>query len=396
MILPLGDTPNPRGVPYVTYAVIGFNCLVYLLWTLPLSGMVPDPRDPALVDYINTIGPLSPQGTSVRQLLTQTTRYDLFVFEHGYRPSNPDVGDLFASLFLHGGLMHLFGNMLFLWIYGDNVEQRLGRLRFLIWYLVTGVAATLFHSLFSARSPIPLVGASGAISGVLGFYFLWFPHNRVRLWVFLFPLLMDTFLVPARLVLGMYLFIDNLLPFLFSGGGGGGVAYGAHLGGFIAGVGAAWFMRRRAVERAPEDYPQTAIAEPTRSVAEDIADAAREGRYADAAQMYFAVPSEKSRRLMEPRTSLELARWLAEQRHGQAALIVYQRHLRDFPAGPGLAEAHLGAGLVQLYLMQQPAAAYQHLVDALDNNPDALTAGRAREALQVIGDMQKRAPFIDR
>ena len=101
--------------------------------------------------------------------------------------------------------MHLFGNMLFLWIYGDNVEYRLGRLAFLLWYLATGVAATLFFAVFALDSTVPLVGASGAISGVLGFYFLWFPRNTVRLFVFLFPFFMNVVAVPARIVLGVYL-----------------------------------------------------------------------------------------------------------------------------------------------------------------------------------------------
>jgi hypothetical protein len=280
--------------------------------------------------------------------------------------------------------------MLFLGIYADNVEHRQGRLAFLFWYLATGAAATLFHALFDRSSPIPLVGASGAISGVLGFYFLWFPHNRVRLWVFLFPFFMDVFLVPARLVLGMYLLLDNLLPFLIVSGGAGGVAYGAHLGGFIAGGLAAWVMGRRELTRAPEDYRAPREAAVPATPAEEIERAMTEGRPQQAAQWYFALPADRTRRVLDPRTSLELARWLAEAGHAQAALVVYQRHVRDYPTGPGLAEAHLGAGLVQLYLLGQPAAAYQHLVEALGSDPDPATADRARRALSDIAARQKR------
>jgi hypothetical protein len=238
-----------------------------------------------------------------------------------------------------------------------------------------GPSATLFHALFDADSPIPLVGASGAISGVLGFYFVFFPYNRVRLWVFLFPLFMNVLLVPARIVLGFYLLIDNLLPFLVAtgaGAGGGGVAYGAHLGGF------------------PDDYREAAGVGPPPTPGDQIAAALAEGQAQQAAQWYFALPSDRTRRLLAPTTSLELARWLAEHGHAQAALIVYQRHLRDYPAGPGLAEAHLGAGLVQLYLLDQPAAAYQHLVEALGHDPDPITADRARRALDDIALQQKR------
>jgi membrane associated rhomboid family serine protease len=391
MILPLGDAPNPKGVPFVTYAIIAINCAVYVLVTLPLSLVRPDPGDPALLEYLRAIGPMMPPGTSVRDLLTQATQYDLFVFENGYRPVDPSVTSLFASMFLHGGFMHLFGNMLFLWIYGDNVEHRLGSLAFPGWYLLTGAAATLFHALFDSTSPIPLVGASGAISGVLGFYFVWFPHNRVRLWLFLFPLFMDVFFVPARIVLGMYLLVDNLLPFLITSGTGGGVAYGAHIGGFLAGLGAAWIMRRREVAGVPDDYRKAGSDPPPPTPAEEIAGALAAGDGERAARWYFAIPSERTRGLLTPRTSLELARWLAEHGHAQAALTAYQRHLRDYPSGPGLAEAHLGAGLVQLHLLNQPTAAYQHLVEALSDHPDRVTAARARDALETIAAQQKRA-----
>ena len=104
-------------------------------------------------------------------------------------------------MFLHGGFMHLFGNMLFLWIYGDNVEKRLGMIPFVLWYLATGAAATLFHAAVFSTSDVPLVGASGAISGVLGFYFVWFPRNTVRVLLFLPPFIMQVIQIPARIVL---------------------------------------------------------------------------------------------------------------------------------------------------------------------------------------------------
>lgn len=390
MILPLGDAPNPRGTPLVTYALIAANCLVYALITLPLSAARPDPRDPLFAQYVRTVIEVMPPGTSLRQIVQQTTAYDLFVFAHGYRPAAPDALSLFTAMFLHGGFLHLAGNMLFLWIYGDNVEHRLGRLPFLFWYLATGVAATLAHAAFDADSPLPLVGASGAISGVLGFYFLWFPHNTVRLWVFFFPLFMNIVEVPARLVLGMYLIVENMLPFLATRGiEGGGVAYGAHIGGFIAGLAAAWVMGRRDVVGTPREFraPRRA-AVPT--PAEEIADALAAGDGETAARIYFALPADATRRALDPKTSLELARWLAEHGHGQAALVVYQRHLRDYPIGRGAAEAHLGAGLVLLHLLGQPAAAYQHLVEALELDPDPITEERAREALAYIATLQKR------
>src|SRR5262249_32019185 len=180
-------------------------------------------------------------------------QYDLVVFRWGFRPAAPSAVDALTCMFLHAGFLHLFGNMLFLWIYGDNVEHRLGSVPYLCWYLGTGVAATLFHMLRASGSEIPLVGASGAISGILGFYFFWSPRNRVRLLWLLPPFLMQVFEVPARIVLGIYLVLDNLLPYLFVSGDVG-VAHGAHIGGFLAGLAAAWLMGRREGAARPEGF----------------------------------------------------------------------------------------------------------------------------------------------
>ena len=207
MFLPLGDEPNPRGVPVVTYALLGLNIAVFLLVTLPLSAMRPDFDDPLLAEYVQALATLR---FSVDDVLEFVSAYDLIVFSYGFRPSDPDGIALFTSMFLHSGFMHLAGNMLFLWIYGDNVEHRLGRGRFLLAYLGTGVLATSSHAFLDLSSVLPMVGASGAISGVLGFYFVWFPKNRVRLWVMLFPFFMNVIYAPARFVLGMYLVVDNL------------------------------------------------------------------------------------------------------------------------------------------------------------------------------------------
>lgn len=148
MFLPVGDQPNPRGTPVVNYALIAANVLVFLAVSLPLSTQPADPGDPRLREYVEIIGQNLPPGVSAREVLEQVSAYDLFVFSFGYRPAEPSIVTLFTAMFLHGGFLHLFGNMLFLWIYGDNVEHRLGRIRYLIGYLLTGVAATLFHALF--------------------------------------------------------------------------------------------------------------------------------------------------------------------------------------------------------------------------------------------------------
>ena len=392
MFLPLGDEPNPRGVPVVTYALIGINVAVFLFVTLPLSGVRPAPDDPVLWEYLTALGPqLSPR--MEERLLLQLSAYDLVVFAYGFRPADPGVLTLLTSLFLHGGFMHLAGNMLFLWIYGDNVEHRLGPARYLAAYLGTGILATLSHAVLDFGSVIPMVGASGAISGVLGFYFIWFPRNRVRLWIMLFPFFMNVIYAPARLVLGIYLVVDNLLPFLATrGAGGGGVAYGAHIGGFIAGLACARWSQRREVQRPPADFEPDPVAttfDSDPSSVRGIRQLIAAGEHERAAPAYFGLSAARTVRLLMPEESINFGRWLANNGHPDAALVVYQRHLRDYPLGPYAAEAHLGAGLVQLYARNQPTAAYQHLVAVLDAEPHPETEGYARRALTEIAARQK-------
>ena len=390
MLLPLGDEPNPQGIPVVTYSLIAINCGVYAFFSLPLSVIQPDLNDPILAEYVSILADHFPDRLSMEEFLSRITAYDLFLFAHGFRPAEPGLMPLLTSMFLHGGLMHLAGNMLFLWIYGDNVEHRLGRGSFLIAYLFTGIVATLFHTVFDADSEFPLVGASGAISGVLGFYFLWFPRNRVRLWIAFFPFFMNVVYAPARLVLGVYLLVDNLAPFLLTHGTeGGGVAYGAHIGGFLGGLTWAWMADRREVTAPPREHQVTQTQHGESSVGETVASLVKDGRFKEAAPLYFRIESDQTRRLLTPEHSVALGNWLANNSHAEAALAVYQRQVRDYPLGPLTAEAHLGAGLVQLHALHQATAAYQHFVEVFDHNPHAETERHAREALADIAARQK-------
>jgi membrane associated rhomboid family serine protease len=140
---------------------------------------------------------------------------------------------LFTSMFLHGGWMHLLGNMLYLWIFGDNIERTMGPVKFLIFYLACGLAASAAHIMFNLQSPVPAVGASGAISGVLGGYLLLFPKNRVRV------LTRGGIVhVPAIVVLGFWIVLQfiNGIGSVASTDETAGVAYMAHIGGFGAGL----------------------------------------------------------------------------------------------------------------------------------------------------------------
>jgi membrane associated rhomboid family serine protease len=157
----------------------------------------------------------------------------------------PPTVTIFTSMFLHGGWMHLIGNMLFLWIFGDNVEDAMGHGRFIIFYVLCGVAAALAQAIPDPQSTVPMVGASGAISGVLGAYLLLYPHARVLVAI---PLgfYLHTTRLPAGIVLALWFVIQFLSNLAATGAaGGGGVAFRAHIGGFIAGMVLVALFKRR-------------------------------------------------------------------------------------------------------------------------------------------------------
>ena len=146
----------------------------------------------------------------------------------------PPWTTVFTSMFMHGGWMHLIGNMLYLWIFGNNVEDAMGHVRFVIFYILCGIAAFLAQSLPEPQSIIPMVGASGAISGVLGAYLLLYPHARVLVAI-PFGFIIHTTRLPAGWVL-VFWFVLQIISSALAGEGQGGVAFGAHIGGFIAGM----------------------------------------------------------------------------------------------------------------------------------------------------------------
>ncbi len=163
---------------------------------------------------------------------------DHFIRTYAIVPARFEFSTLFTSMFLHGGWLHLIGNMWFLWIYGDNVEDILGGLRYLVFYLLCGVAAGLAHVLTNIGSPVPTIGASGAVAGVMGAYLVKFPHSRI---VTLIPIffLLTTVELPAVLIL-IYWFLIQIFSGMAAVGqmasAQGGVAWFAHVGGFVAGM----------------------------------------------------------------------------------------------------------------------------------------------------------------
>jgi membrane associated rhomboid family serine protease len=147
----------------------------------------------------------------------------------------PPFLSMFTNMFLHGGWMHLIGNMWFLWIFGNNIEEAMGSLRYLVFYILCGFLASGAHVLSNIESTLPSLGASGAIAGVMGAYILLYPRARVLTLIFLFFFIRILY-IPAGLVLGLWFFIQLISGSLTGGQSGGGVAFWAHIGGFIAGV----------------------------------------------------------------------------------------------------------------------------------------------------------------
>lgn len=160
-------------------------------------------------------------------------------------PGLPVWTTVITSMFLHGGIVHVAGNLLYLWIFGNNVEDAMGRFRFLLFYLLCGALAAYAHAMANAGSQVPMIGASGAVSGVLGAYLLLYPRARV-VTLMVFGFYVRTIEVPAMIVLGFW-FVLQFLNAVLSQGGGMGVAWYAHIGGFVAGIFLIGFFKRRDV-----------------------------------------------------------------------------------------------------------------------------------------------------
>ncbi|MDO3378780.1 rhomboid family intramembrane serine protease [Geoalkalibacter halelectricus] len=390
MFLPIGDHPNPRSTPWVNYLLLGVNVAVWFLVALPLSYMRPDISDPLLLEFLYDLGVRG--AVPAQAIYDQISAYDLFVYQYGFRPAEPSLLTLFTSLFLHGGWLHLFGNMLFLWIFGNNVEHRLGSVPYLLCYLGAGVGATLFFSLFVAGSTTPLIGASGAISGVLGFYFLWFPRNMVRVLIFLFPFIVTTVLVPARMVLGFYLVIDNVLPFLLTRGGAeSGVAYGAHIGGFLAGLGLAWGLEKVPglnLWRGERSYRRGAAeaddGDKDAATPAFIHQQLAAGRNQQAADRFLRLEDRAERRAVASGDVLAIGAYLLDQGRTDLAIPLFRRFIAERPDDPDLDRAFLGAGLALERHPRHITSSYQYFLQALDMTRSDAVEEVARRHLRAM------------
>ncbi len=388
MFLPIADTPNPPGRPYITWSLIALNIAVYVLVTLPASQGKVDLNDPLLYDYLHVLG-LHGRVTA-HDVYQHVSSYDLLVFHYGFRPAAFSPLTLLTSLFLHGGFMHLAGNMLFLYIFGDNVEYRLGRTGYLLTYLGCGVAATLFFAFFAAGSQVPLIGASGAIFGVLGCYFLWFPRNRIRCFIFLFPFIMTSIYLSARLVLGFYLVIDNLLPFIFTARAGSGIAHGAHIGGFFGGLGLAWaadryypLLKRDRKKRQQSAHDLDSIR--------NLCPAVAAGDFAAAADCYLALSGREQRLQVNSGDVIGIGEYLLKQRRLEDALRVFRRFISERQNDPLIDHAYLGAGKAMVFTPRLRTSAYHYFLAASDLARSEGIAVEAKAYLRMIEEHRAQA-----
>ncbi len=389
MFLPISDSPNPKGfIPYVTWGVIACNIAVYLFINIPQSSQAVNFASPWLNEYVQFLLRLGVHASDMERVLMQLPNLEVILFHFGFKPGAPDIISLFTGLFLHSGFMHLFGNMLFLYIYGDNVERQLGRIKFLLMYLFAGIIATMSFAVFAGSSMRPLVGASGAISGVLGCYFLMFPKNKIKVFLLFFPFFVNVIEIPARIVLGIYVLIDNIFPLLVHSGGN--VAHGAHLGGFFCGLAVAflgekfnWQMVKQKGETFQEERVKDDFAIFAKLPFDEQIDRAISQ---DSAGFLDRVLQKKSRDEISTLAGVELLRvirFLRRHNFLDSAAKLCKTGITAHKNSDKLAEFYyeLGQNRVKQGL---DTAAYQHFLTALDHYPSPETERRIRSALSAI------------
>ena len=213
-MIPLKDDNPTNTRPIISYGIIGF-CVVIFLAQLGLS-------EQELRDFTYSYGLIPSVLIGIDQLPDELNKIS-------------PIGTIFTSMFMHGGWMHLIGNMLYLWIFADNIEDDLGTLNFIIFYSFSGIGAAMSQVLMDVNSQIPMIGASGAIGGVLGAYLINYPNAKVLVLI-PFGFFSQLIKIRAIYVLGFWFILQFINSFLSSSSGGGGVAYAAHIGGFITGI----------------------------------------------------------------------------------------------------------------------------------------------------------------
>ncbi len=388
-MLPLGDENPSSRRPLVTWAIIGLNGLAFLLLNLPGERGVGNlPLEAAL--------------------------------RFGLLPDAPTPQAFLSCMFVHGGILHLAGNMWFLHIFGDNVEDKLGRVRYAAFYVLCGVAASAAYLAFArpfgdlmardgaaaamAWGRTPLVGASGAISGVTGAYLVFFPRARIRVLVWI---LLPFFLsIPAVVVIGMFFLQDLLLTLTPFAHMVGGVAYAAHVGGSVTGIvvaliakpllrrsaGSVWDRETGFAAVVSEGVGMGGVApgwEPPRILAgaelrDQLSGAVLDGRMDLALDLYAQWTAAPRREFLPPAIELEVAHELLRRQRVEDALEAYRRYLGSHPRAPDAAEAKFRLGLIHARVTGNAARAREWLLQAAAEHPDPATAEYARAELRAL------------
>lgn len=240
-MFPIRDDNPQILVPYATLGIIVVNVLVWIF----VQGLG---SDPALAGSICRLGLIPAE---LLQSVPAGTRIQLGPGQVCELSSASSWHTLISSMFMHGGWLHIIGNLWFLWVFGNNVEDSMGHGRFVIFYLLCGIAAAALQVATNVESAVPMVGASGAIGGVMGAYVLLYPRVHVHL-LLIFGFYITTIAVPAAFMLGYWLLLQLISGFASLGSSGGGVAFWAHVGGFLAGaVLILLFRDRDLIERHP-------------------------------------------------------------------------------------------------------------------------------------------------
>ncbi|MCX7618982.1 rhomboid family intramembrane serine protease [Tepidiforma sp.] len=248
-MIPVGDSTRRHSTPWVTYAILLANVAVFVAM-LGMDATVPRATSAATQRFAEQTAGVCYGFRAPPNDLNE------FICRWGFQPKEffdtlrgqsgltgaarwEALFAIVTALFIHGGWLHILGNMLFLWVFADNIEDRLGHAGFLVFYLASGIAASLAQGLMDPSSVVPVVGASGAVAGVLGAYLIWFPRSTVHVVIPFFILIFIPLPVPAFLMIGLW-FLQNLFAgyatIVDTASTGGGVAWFAHIGGFLFGA----------------------------------------------------------------------------------------------------------------------------------------------------------------
>ena len=389
MLFPIGDDNPSERVPYVTYGIVAVNALVFLV--------------------VNQFGQIP----------------NRVAFEWGFLPAHPHWYTFFTSMFLHADLLHIVGNLWFLWIVGDNVEDKLGHAVYLGFYLLSGAVAVGFYMLFTefGAGRTPLIGASGAIAGVLGCYMLLFPNARIRIFYWVFFFFLGVMAVRAKWVIGAWLVLQLIDWFATSNQYMGGVAYAAHVGGFLVGIGVALMVRGRLVRAgrldlrdpvapsrgrtgrsvgptgteartAPRPWPTPVFENPRHlkerdgtdffGTEEAIADNVKSGLLDVAVERYREYVRMPHAKPLPAWAQIEIAAELFRRKDYEGAMEAYRRYVGHHATGPDAAEAKFRLGVILSRHRREYFRAREYLVQAAMEHPDPQIAAFAREELARI------------